>query len=477
MDPFKAKADNDKMRELPHNVEAEQSLLGALMLSNESFEEIADTLLPEHFFVPVNGEIYKAISFLIIQGQVADPITLRAYFEQHNDLKRIEGGNYLVQLVNAVVSIAGISDYAKLIYDLYIRRRLILLGEQMSHDAGRFDLERTSAEQIEKAETELYNLAIDDRQNRCLKFVDIATDTIKTIEAAYKNDNKLIGITTGFVDLNDLLGGFNRSDLIILAGRPSMGKTALSTNMAFRIANDELLKRPSGGKVAFFSLEMSAEQLVERILSQESEIASSKVRRGLITADEFAKINNIKNKLADLNLFIEDTPAMTVSSLRTKARKLQRQSGLDLIVIDYLQLLLGSSDKRNDNRVQEISEITRALKAMAKELNIPIIALSQLSRAVEIRDDKRPQLADLRESGSIEQDADVVMFIYREEYYLERARPSEEDPNFQKWYTKLQNSHNKAELIIAKQRHGPIGTVELYFDSQLTKFDNLEKNR
>lgn len=477
MDPLVSNFHEQKMRELPHNLEAEQSLLGALMLNNESFEDISDIISPDHFFVPINGKIFAAISKLISQDLVADPITLRSYFEKNDDVKKIEGGNYLIQLVDSVISISGVEDYAKLIYDLYNRRQLILIGEDIVQDASTFDLNSDSASQIEKAESRLYDLAANNTRGACLSFSDIAKTAVQTIEQAFKSDNKLIGITSGFIDLNRKLGGLNRSDLIILAGRPSMGKTALATNIAFKVAMDKLLNREGAGKVAFFSLEMSAEQLVSRMLSQESMIPSEKIRRGEIKEEEIGKIRGLQKKLANIPLFIEDTPAMTVSAIRTRARKLQRKEGLDLIVIDYLQLLQGNTDRRGDNRVQEVSEITRSLKGLAKELNIPIIALSQLSRAVEVRDDKRPQLADLRESGSIEQDADVVMFVYREEYYLERTKPQEGTPEFDKWYAKMQSAHNKAEVIIAKQRHGPIGTVELFFDGQFTKFADLAESR
>lgn len=477
MDPLTSRFKEQQMRELPHNLEAEQSLLGAIMLDNRCFEDVVDILSPDYFFVPVNGKIYDAIRKLISQDLVADPITLRAYFEKNEDLHKIEGGKYLIQLVNSVISVSGVEDYAKLIYDLYNRRQLIRIGENIVYEASNFRLDSNSEVQIEKAEEQLYDLAVNSTRGMCLSFSDIAQVAVQTIEQAYKSENKLIGVTSGFIDLDKKLGGLNRSDLIILAGRPSMGKTALSTNIAFKVAMDKLLNREGSGKVAFFSLEMSAEQLVSRIISQESMIPSEKIRRGEIKEEDVGKIKGLQKKLMNIPLFIEDTPAMTVSSIRTRARKLQRKEGLDLIVIDYLQLLHGSNDRRNDNRVQEISEITRSLKGLAKELNIPIIALSQLSRAVEIRDDKRPQLADLRESGSIEQDADVVMFVYREEYYLERSKPQEGTAEFDKWYTKMQNAHNKAEIIIAKQRHGPIGTVELFFDGQFTKFDNLAENR
>ncbi|MBE6447511.1 MAG: replicative DNA helicase [Alphaproteobacteria bacterium] len=477
MDPFESSYNQKQLRELPHNIEAEQSLLGAIMLNNECFEDVSDIISSPCFYVPVNGQIFTAIESLIAADQTADPITLRAYFEKNNELQRIEGGNYLVQLVNSVVSLSGVTDYARLVHDLYIRRQLILIGENVAYNATKFDLGVSGIDQIENAEAKLYELAMSDTRGNCLSFSEIATEAVKTIELAFRSSNKLVGITSGFIDVNKKLGGLNRSDLIILAGRPSMGKTALATNIAFKVALENLLGREGSGKVAFFSLEMSAEQLVTRILSQECMIASERIRKGEIKDDDFARLVSTAKKLQSIPLYIEDTPAMTVAALRTRARKLKRQKGLDLIIIDYLQLLMGSSDKRNDNRVQEISEITRSLKSLAKELDIPVIALSQLSRAVEVRDDKRPQLADLRESGSIEQDADVVMFVYREEYYLERMKPAEDSTELQKWQNKMQSAHNKAEVIIAKQRHGPIGTVELFFDGQYTKFDNLAEDR
>jgi len=477
LDPFESSYNQKQLRELPHNIEAEQSLLGAIMLNNECFEDVSDIISSPCFYVPVNGQIFTAIESLIAADQTADPITLRAYFEKNNELQRIEGGNYLVQLVNSVVSLSGVTDYARLVHDLYIRRQLILIGENVAYNATKFDLGVSGIDQIENAEAKLYELAMSDTRGNCLSFSEIATEAVKTIELAFRSSNKLVGITSGFIDVNKKLGGLNRSDLIILAGRPSMGKTALATNIAFKVALENLLGREGSGKVAFFSLEMSAEQLVTRILSQECMIASERIRKGEIKDDDFARLVSTAKKLQSIPLYIEDTPAMTVAALRTRARKLKRQKGLDLIIIDYLQLLMGSSDKRNDNRVQEISEITRSLKSLAKELDIPVIALSQLSRAVEVRDDKRPQLADLRESGSIEQDADVVMFVYREEYYLERMKPAEDSTELQKWQNKMQSAHNKAEVIIAKQRHGPIGTVELFFDGQYTKFDNLAEDR
>lgn len=465
------------MRVLPYNVEAEQSLLGAIMLNNDCLENVSEVLQPEYFAVPVNGKIYSAICVLVRKGQIADPITLKAYFEKNDELKTIGGGDYLVQLVNAVISISGAEDYANVIYDLYLRRQLILIGEEMSSKAGTFELEINAQDQIENAEAKLYNLSVANRRGSFVSFSDASVSTLNTVEQAYKSDSSITGITTGFIDLNKWMGGLNRSDLIILAGRPSMGKTALATNIAFNAAMAYKENTEGAGKVAFFSLEMSSEQLVTRILAQESLIPSERIRRGEIKEEDFNNIVEANKKLTELPLYIDDTPALTVSAVRARSRKLQRQHGLDLIVVDYLQLLQGTTDKRNENRVQEISEITRSLKSLAKELNVPVLALSQLSRAVEARDDKRPQLADLRESGSIEQDADVVMFVYREEYYEARKEPSPGTEKHMQWLDRMSKVYNLAEVILAKQRHGPIGTVRLFFDGRYTKFDNLSDSR
>ncbi|MDR2107678.1 MAG: replicative DNA helicase [Holosporaceae bacterium] len=467
-----------EMRVLPRNIEAEQSLLGAIMLTNECFENISEFLLPIHFATPVNGKIYEAVGKLISQGLVADPITLRAYFEEKEELQSVGGGDYLIQLVNSVVSVAGTEDYAKLIYDLYLRRQLILIGENMSRNAAVFELNATNtSDQIEEAELRLYELSISDRRGGFVPFSGALENAVNIAERAYKSDNSITGVTSGFIDLDKWLGGLNRSDLIVLAGRPSMGKTALAANIAFNAAVAAQKNREGGGKTAFFSLEMSSEQLVTRILSQECMIPSEKIRRGEIKEEDFSKIIDAQKRLTELPLFIDDTAALTISAVRTRARKLKRQQGLDLIVIDYLQLLQGSAEKRSENRVQEISEITRLLKALAKELDVPVLALSQLSRAVEARDDKRPQLSDLRESGSIEQDADVVMFVYREEYYESRREPSPGTDKHAEWLNRMEKIYNMAEVIIAKQRHGPVGNVRLFFDGRYTKFDDLSDGR
>ncbi len=475
MDPLESSFQSQKMRELPHNIEAEQSLLGSIMLDNECFDEVSDIISPKHFFVPINGKIYEAISAVLSHGMAADPVTLRVYFDKEDALQQIGGGAYLTQLVDSVISVSSISDYAKILVDLYNRRQLILIGEDIIHKASTFSLDSDSHKQIEQAEGKLYELATGYTGGSCLKLEEIIENVVKDIEEVYKKKSKLTGITTGFILLDEKLGGFNKSDLIILAGRPSMGKTALSMNIAYRVAKNKLDGKIGGGSVAFFSLEMSSDQLAHRILSQENRIPSNDLRKGSIKAEDLGKVNEFSRSIRRLPLYIEDTPAMTVSSIRTLARKLQRKNGLDLIIIDYLQLIQGNSDKRNDNRVQEISQITRSLKGLAKELNIPVIALSQLSRAVEARDDKHPQLADLRESGSIEQDADVVMFVYREEYYLQRSKPQENTQSFNEWNMKIQQVHNTAEVMIAKHRQGSIGTVKLFFDGNFTKFDNLNR--
>jgi replicative DNA helicase len=465
------------VRILPHNVEAEQSLLGAILFCNDCFEQISEFLLPKHFATPVHEKIYDAICKLISQGFVADPITLRAYFEKHEELNSVGGGSYLIQLVNSVVSIASTMDYARLICDLYARRQLIMLGEELSYNASSFSVDVNVSDQIETAESKLYALSMSSQRGGFTSFSGAISSAMEYIEKAYRSDSSITGITTGFLDLDKWLGGLSKSDLIILAGRPSMGKTALATNIAFNAASALLKKADGGGRVAFFSLEMSKEQLVTRILAQECLIPSEKIRRGEIKEEDFSRLFTASRAMAEMSLFIDDTPALTVSSVRIRARKLQRQYGLDLIVIDYLQLLQGASDKKNENRVQEISEITRSLKSLAKELDIPVLALSQLSRAVESREDKRPQLSDLRESGSIEQDADVVCFVFREEYYEARREPTDGTDEHVKWLDRMTKIHNLAELILAKQRHGPIGTIKLFFDGRFTKFDNLSDSR
>ncbi len=463
-------------REPPRNIEAEQALLGGLLHNNKSYEQVSDLLKPEFFSDAMHGDVYEAISRLIERGQIADPITLRDYFHQNEKLKEIGGATYLVNLANSVVTIINMKDYALRIRDLYLRRQLIHLGEGVVNGAHEIKLDIDAVAHIEGTEQKLYDLAtLGDTDKGFVPFTSALTDAIKTAERAYRHESKIVGVTSGLKDLDKYMGGLHPSDLIILAGRPSMGKTALATIIGFNAATAKMQGHISGGGVAFFSLEMSAEQLAGRLLSQEVGIASDKIRRGELRDEDFPKFVDASQKLAEVPFFIDDTPALTVGALRARSRRLKRKHDIGLIVVDYLQLL-SASGKAGENRVQEISEITRGLKTLAKELNVPVIALSQLSRSVEQRDDKRPQLSDLRESGSIEQDADVVMFVYREEYYESRREPPEGTDKYREWQEKMSKIYNVADLIIAKQRHGPIGTIKLFFDGSLARFADLEKD-
>ena len=482
--------DTEHIRIPPYNTDAEQALLGAVLINNTAFYRVSEFLQPEHFGNAVHGRIFAAIGKLLGRGQIANPVTLKSLFDQDGALAEIGGAQYLARLAGAAAAIVNSEDYGRAVHDLYLRRQLITLGEDVVNDAFRQDLDDPAREQIERAEKKLFDLATTgETEGGFRTFGAALTNAILNAEAAFKRSGKTVGVATGFVDLDRKLGGLHPSDLVILAGRPSMGKTALATNIAFHAARsyrpaDAFDPREAaaedGAVVGFFSLEMSAEQLATRILAEESGVSSDRIRRGDISHEDFDKFVQASQRLAALKLFIDDTPALSVAALRTRARRLKRQQGLGLIVVDYLQLLRPSNQVRQqDNRVQEISEITRGLKALAKELDVPVLALSQLSRAVEQREDKRPVLADLRESGSIEQDADVVMFIFREEYYLSREptrRPDEAESKFseryQEWRDRLEKVHGLGEIIIAKQRHGPIGAVKLHFDAETTKFDN-----
>jgi replicative DNA helicase len=480
---------NDSARTPPHNDEAEMALVGALLQNNRAFERVSEFLKPEYFANRIHGRLFEAIGKLIEKGQIADQITLRQYFEADGDLAEVGGWPYIMQISHSVVSIINAEDYGRTIHDLYLRRQLIDLGEELVNDAFASNLESDAKAQIEAAEQHLFSLAeTGDIEGGFRPFKEALAATLRSAEAAHRRAGGLAGLTTGFDDLDKMLGGLHPSDLLILAARPSMGKTALATNIAFNAARAEMVPfdgEPDAGKaahkrntIAFFSLEMSAEQLATRILAEVTGIASERIRRGELSSDEFERLVIGTQEIEKLALFIDDTPALSVSALRTRARRLKRQHGLSMIVVDYLQLMRGSSDA--ENRVQEISEITRGLKAIAKELNVPVVALSQLSRAVENREDKRPQLADLRESGTIEQDADVVMFIFREQYYLERAEPMQRaDETTEKWQERhdrwkirCDEVYNLAEVLIAKQRHGPVGKISLQFEGQTTKFSN-----
>lgn len=454
------------------NINAEQALLGALMINNKALESVIEFLEARHFADDMHSKIYETITYLIDKGKVADPITLQNYFETEN----IEtDSNYLVQLVDNVVSVVNVKEYGRLIYDLFLRRELIDIGETIVHDARSFQHDVDAIKTIENSEQKLYKLAtVGSKGSEVVPFKSALADAIEKAEQAFKRDSHIIGVTTGFVDLDRMLGGFHDSDLIILAGRPSMGKTALATNIAFNAAHSYLkTNEKEGAPIAFFSLEMSSEQLASRILSAESGIPSDYIRRGEIKFNDFPKFVEVGEKLHNLKLYIDDTPGISMVNLRNRARRMKRQFGIKLIVIDYLQLITtNSSNKMYENRVQEVSEITRSLKALAKELEVPVLALSQLSRAVEQREDKKPQLADLRESGTIEQDSDVVMFIFRQEYYESRKQPESGTEKHAEWLQKMEKLYNKAELIVAKQRHGPIGNITLFYDGRLTKFKN-----
>jgi len=467
---------------LPHNVEAEQQLLGAILTSNDVYDRISSLVKPEHFFDPVHQRIFERAAARIQKNALASPVTLKPFFEDDAGLKELGGPAYLVRLAGAAISAYAARDYAQMIYDLAVRRELIGLGRDIAARAAKVEVDSEPKDQIIDAEQKLYKLGEQGVSERGFQsFLKAVTDAVNVANAAYQRDGGLSGIATGLIDLDKKLGGLNASDLLILAGRPSMGKTSLATNIAFNIAKAHRRGRlPDGGEgsveggvVGFFSLEMSAEQLAARILSEASEIPSEQIRRGDMTEGEFRRFVEAAKSLESCPLYIDDTPALPISQVAARARRLKRTHGLDVLIIDYLQLLKGSS---KENRVQEVSEITQGLKAIAKELNIPVIALSQLSRQVESREDKRPQLSDLRESGSIEQDADVVMFVYRDEYYKEREKPGDHElEKMAQWQTVMEQVHGKAEVIIGKQRHGPIGTVELAFEGQFTRFSNLAK--
>ena len=474
------------LRTPPHNVEAEKALLGAIFVNNKAFERISDFLRPEHFAIGPHGLIFAACARLIERGQIADPVTLRRYFEQEQSLAEIGGPAYLEELANSATSVINAGEYGRLVHDLHLKRELIGIGEDMVNEAFGADVDKPAPTQIELAERRLYDLATTGEYDRGFETFAVSLDkALQMAELAHKREGKLAGVTSGFRDLDALLGGLHPSDLIILAGRPAMGKTALATNIAYNAAYaHSQSKGGEGAVVGFFSLEMSSEQLAARLLSEQTDISSDAMRKGQLSNEEFDRLAAAVPVLNRMPLFIDDTPGLTVSALRTRARRLKRQHNLGLIVIDYLQLISSGTGGRPDNRVQEVSEITRGLKILAKELQVPVIALSQLSRQVESRDDKRPQLSDLRESGSIEQDADVVMFIFREEYYVNQRKPAQredEDGNkfaerYAKWEERKARVENIAEVIVAKQRHGPIGTVEMMFQGRFTRFGDLDRD-
>ncbi|OUS08264.1 replicative DNA helicase [Rhodobacterales bacterium 52_120_T64] len=469
---------------LPHNIEAEQALLGALLVNNDVFDRVTAIVNEGHFYDPVHGRIFEVAARRIQKNALASPVTLKAFMEDDEGLKELGGPAYLVRLAGASISLFAAKDYAQLIYDLAIRRDLMAIGDQISATAASVDVESEPKDQIVDAEQMLYQLGESGNVDSGFQsFLRALTSAVDVANAAYLRDGGMSGISTGLIDMDKKLGGLHPSDLLILAGRPSMGKTSLVTNIAFNIAKaykkgikpDGTEGAIEGGVVGFYSLEMSSEQLAARILSEAAEIPSEQIRRGDMSEEEFRRFLEAAKDLEACPLYIDDTPALPISSLAARARRLKRQHGLDVLMVDYLQLVRPATAK--DSRVNEVSEITQGLKAIAKELNIPVIALSQLSRQVESREDKRPMLSDLRESGSIEQDADVVMFVFREEYYKEREKPGEHDvEKMMTWKQEMDNLMGKAEVIIGKQRHGPIGTVDLSFEGQFTRFGNLVKS-
>ncbi len=466
---------------MPHSVEAEQQLLGAILTNNDLYDRVANIIGSEHFYDPVHARIWEVAAARIAKNALASPVTLKSFMAEDAGLAELGGAAYLVNLAGASISAFAVRDYAQMIYDLAIRRELIRLGRDISDKAARVDVASEPKEQIVEAEQKLYKLSEQGQTDSGFKsFLKAVTEAVNVTNQAYQRGGGMAGISTGLADLDKQLGGLHPSDLIILAGRPSMGKTSLATNIAFNVAkaykrgmrHDGTEGAVDGGVVGFFSLEMSAEQLAGRVLAEASEISSHKIRQGDMTEGEFRRFVNAAKDLEACPLFIDDTPALPISQLAARARRLKRTHGLDLLVIDYLQLCRGMAE----TRVNEIAEISMGMKAIAKELHIPVIALSQLSRQVENRDDKRPQLSDLRESGSIEQDADVVMFVFREEYYKEREKPGDHElDKMEEWKTAMERLHGKAEVIVGKQRHGPIGTVELSFEAQFTRFGNLVK--
>ena len=467
---------------VPHNIEAEQQLLGAILTNNDIYDRVAAIIRAEHFFDPVHQRIYEIAVARIQKNALASPVTLKGYLEEDEGLKELGGPAYLARIAGAAISAFAARDYAQMIYDLAVRRELMGLGRDITARAQSIEVDNDPKDQIIAAEQALYTLGEQGHAEKgFVSFLKATSEAVQTALAAYQRDGGLAGISTGLIDLDKKLGGLHPSDLLILAGRPSMGKTSLATNIAFNIAKaykkgrlpDGSEGAVDGGVVGFFSLEMSSEQLAARVLSEASEVPSEQIRRGDMSEVEFRRFVEAAKALETCPLYIDDTPAIPISQLAARARRLKRTHGLDVLMVDYLQLVKGTG-RGEMNRVQEVSEITQGLKAIAKELNIPVIALSQLSRQVENREDKRPQLSDLRESGSIEQDADVVMFVYRDEYYKEREKPGDDNLEaMAKWQETMERVHGKAEVVIGKQRHGPIGTVELSFEGRFTRFGNL----
>ena len=462
----------NKLEELPNNIEAEQSVIGSILLSNEIFDEINILISSKNFYDPMHQKIFSAIEKLIYSGMLANPITLKNYFENEKDELNVP--EYLVKITKFSTSSRQAIEYSKLIYDLYVKRELIKISENVIDAAKLNDLDNDGQKIIENYEKSLFDLAEKGSfSSTIVKFDEALKQTIEMASSAYKNEEGIVGVPTGLTDLDNRLGGLHKSDLVIIAGRPSMGKTALATNIAFYAAK-KIQDEGKKSSIAFFSLEMSSEQLSTRILAEQSRIKSNDIRRGRISEEQFDKFIETSKNITELPLYIDETPAISIAALSNRARRIKRKYGLDMVVVDYIQLM--SASNYREGRVQEISEITQGLKALAKELSVPVLALSQLSRAVEHRDDKKPQLADLRESGSIEQDADVVMFVYREAYYAERKEPRPATVEHAEWQAKMNEVSNLAEIIIGKQRHGPTGNIMLEFEAMFTKFKDIQNN-
>jgi replicative DNA helicase len=463
----------DQFKELPNNIEAEQAVIGSILVSNDIFDEISTIISSSNFYDPMHQKIYEAIESLVYKGMLANPITLKNYFEDEKDDLNVP--EYLVKITKFSTSVRQAVEYSKIIYDMFVRRELIKISEQTIDSAKLNELDTNGQTIIENSERLLFDLAEKGSFNSSLvKFDDAMKQTIEMASAAYKNEEGIVGVPTGLRDLDDKLGGLHQSDLIIIAGRPSMGKTSLATNIAFNAAQ-KLQESGKKSSIAFFSLEMSSEQLSTRIISEQARISSNDIRRGRISDEQFDKFIETSKNIAELPLYIDETPAISIAAMSNRARRIKRLFGLDMVVVDYIQLMRGTTFNK-DGRVQEISQITQGLKAIAKELAVPVLALSQLSRQVEQRDDHKPQLSDLRESGSIEQDADVVMFVYREGYYLSRKEPREATVEHAEWQAKMNEVAHLAQIIIGKQRHGPIGNVTLEFEERFTKFKDTQIN-
>jgi len=465
----------NSQRQMPCNIEAEQAVIGSILVSNEIYDEVSLLVDANKFFDPIHVKIFTTIDKLISKGLLANPITLKNYFENDEGLKELGGQEYLIKITKFSTSVKQASDYANIVHEMHLKRELIKVSENLlSESTNNTETTLSGEEIIQSAEKSLFDLAERGHFNSSfLKFENALKQTIEMAKTAYQNDEGIVGVPTGLTDLDSRLGGLHKQDLVIIAGRPSMGKTALATNIAFHAAKN-IEKKGTKSTVAFFSLEMSSEQLSTRILSEQSRIRSNDIRRGKVSEKEFEQFIETSKNIVDLPLYIDETPAITISAISNRARRIKRLFGLELIVVDYIQLMRSGGRRQEQNRVQEISEITQGLKALAKELNVPVLALSQLSRAVEQRDDKKPQLADLRESGSIEQDADVVMFVFREAYYLERKEPTLGSIEYAEWQQKMSEISSLADIMIGKQRHGPTGNVKVEFEAMYTKFKNLE---